>query len=125
MARMTSKGPGKDASDHSADSWRRRLQSDLDAYLHPQASARQCPNTTAGIAALLAWLAQGAVHRVIFEPTGAYHHRRHAQAHHPRERNPPRATQLDAKNRLITTDTIASYRKLKQGHARLGMGAWP
>jgi len=47
----------------------------LDVYLHPQASARQFPNTTAGIAALMAWLAQGAVHRVIFEPTGAYHHR--------------------------------------------------
>ncbi|RZI63857.1 MAG: IS110 family transposase [Pseudomonas sp.] len=47
----------------------------LDVYLHPQASARQFPNTAAGIATLLAWLAQGAVHRVIFEPTGAYHHR--------------------------------------------------
>ena len=47
----------------------------LDVYLHPQASARQFPNTAAGIATLLTWLAQGAVHRVIFEPTGAYHHR--------------------------------------------------
>jgi transposase len=47
----------------------------LDVYLHPQASARQFPNTAVGIATLLAWLAQGAVHRVIFEPTGAYHHR--------------------------------------------------
>ncbi len=47
----------------------------LEVYLHPQASARQFPNTAAGIATLLAWLAQGAVHRVIFEPTGAYHHR--------------------------------------------------
>ena len=47
----------------------------LDVYLHPQASARQFPTTAAGIAALLAWLAQGAVHRVIFEPTGPYHHR--------------------------------------------------
>jgi transposase len=47
----------------------------LEVYLHPQASARQFPNTAVGIATLLAWLAQGAVHRVIFEPTGAYHHR--------------------------------------------------
>ena len=47
----------------------------LDVYLHPQAAARQFPNTASGIAALLAWLAQGAIHRVIFEPTGAYHHR--------------------------------------------------
>lgn len=45
----------------------------LDVYLHPQATARQFPNTTAGITALLAWLGQIAVHRVIFEPTGAYH----------------------------------------------------
>lgn len=47
----------------------------LDVYLHPQASARQFPNTAVGIATLLAWLARGAVHRVIFEPTSAYHHR--------------------------------------------------
>ncbi len=46
----------------------------LDVYLHPQAVARQFPNTPAGITALLAWLAQGGVHRVVFEPTGAYHH---------------------------------------------------
>lgn len=47
----------------------------LDVFLHPQAVARQFPNTPAGIAALLAWLAQSSVHRVIFEPTGAYHYR--------------------------------------------------
>ncbi len=46
----------------------------LDVYLHPQATARQFPNTTAGITALLAWLGQTIVHRIIFEPTGAYHH---------------------------------------------------
>jgi len=45
----------------------------LDVYLHPQATARQFPNTTAGINALIAWLGQSAVHRVAFEPTGAYH----------------------------------------------------
>ena len=45
----------------------------LDVYLHPQATARQFPNTAAGIKALLAWLDQTSVHRVIFEPTGAYH----------------------------------------------------
>ena len=47
----------------------------LDVYLHPQATARQFPNTAVGIKALLAWLTQTSVHRVIFEPTGAYHHR--------------------------------------------------
>lgn len=45
----------------------------LDVYLHPQATARQFPNTTAGIDALIAWLGQTTVHRVVFEPTGAYH----------------------------------------------------
>jgi len=45
----------------------------LDVYLHPQATACQFPNTAAGIKALLEWLGQTSVHRVIFEPTGAYH----------------------------------------------------
>jgi transposase len=45
----------------------------LDVYLHPQATACQFPNTAVGIKALLAWLGQTSVHRVIFEPTGAYH----------------------------------------------------
>ena len=47
----------------------------LDVYLHPQAIARQFPNTMAGVTDLLSWLGQGPIHRVIFEPTGAYHHR--------------------------------------------------
>jgi transposase len=47
----------------------------LDVYLHPQAAAREFPNTAVGIADLLSWLGQGPVHRVVFEPTGAYHHR--------------------------------------------------
>lgn len=47
----------------------------LDAHLHPQAAAQQFPNTAAGIADLLLWLGQAPVHRVVFEPTGAYHHR--------------------------------------------------
>ena len=45
----------------------------LDVYLHPQATACQFPNTAVGIKALLAWLGQTSVHRVVFEPTGAYH----------------------------------------------------
>lgn len=47
----------------------------LDVYLHPQAIARQFPNTMAGVVDLLSWLGQRPIHRVIFEPTGAYHHR--------------------------------------------------
>ena len=45
----------------------------LDVYLHPQATARQFPNTLAGIKTLIAWLEQTSVHRVVFEPTGPYH----------------------------------------------------
>jgi transposase len=45
----------------------------LDVYLHPQATARQFPNTTAGITALLGWLGQTHLSRVVFEATGAYH----------------------------------------------------
>ena len=47
----------------------------LDVYLHPEAPARQFPNTAAGITALLAWLKQYPISCVVFEPTGAYHHR--------------------------------------------------
>ena len=45
----------------------------LDVYLHPQATARQFPNTAAGIKSLLTWLGETSIHRVVFEPTGAYH----------------------------------------------------
>ena len=45
----------------------------LDVYLHPQATARQFPNTAAGIKSLLTWLSETSIHRVVFEPTGAYH----------------------------------------------------
>ena len=45
----------------------------LDVYFHPQANARQIPNTNAGINALLALLGQTPLNRVVFEPTGAYH----------------------------------------------------
>ncbi|MBV9119137.1 MAG: IS110 family transposase [Chloroflexi bacterium] len=45
----------------------------LDVYLHPQTTARQFPNTAAGIRAFLTWLKSVAIHRVVFEPTGAYH----------------------------------------------------
>ena len=64
MTATTAQTVGVDISKHN-----------LDVYLHPQAVARQFPNTTAGIADLLSWLGQGPVHGVVFEPTGPYHHR--------------------------------------------------
>jgi transposase len=46
----------------------------LDVHLHPDAAARQFANTPKGFAALLAWLAERQISRIVFEPTGAYHH---------------------------------------------------
>ena len=46
----------------------------LDAYLHPNATARRFANTAKGFADLLGWLAEWQISRIVFEPTGAYHH---------------------------------------------------
>lgn len=46
----------------------------LDAHLHPAGLARRFANTPKGRRALIGWLAEVAVARVAFEPTGAYHH---------------------------------------------------
>ena len=46
----------------------------LDAYLHPQGLARRFPNNAKGFKALLAWLTDTSLARIVFEPTGAYHH---------------------------------------------------
>ena len=72
---MTRKGPGKMAPTIAQAVGIDIFKLTLDVYLHPQAAARQFPNTAAGITPLLAWLDQTLVHRVIFEPTGAYHRR--------------------------------------------------
>ncbi len=46
----------------------------LDVYLHPAGIARQFANTAKGIAALIGWLSGHEIARVVFEPTGPYHH---------------------------------------------------
>jgi transposase len=46
----------------------------LDVYLHPAAIACQFANDLRGIKALLGWLADRQIIRVVFEPTGRYHH---------------------------------------------------
>lgn len=43
-------------------------------YLHPAGKARQFANDSKGWKALLGWLADCPVVRVVFEPTGRYHH---------------------------------------------------
>lgn len=46
----------------------------LDVYLHPAGIARKFANDPKGIQALLGWLAEYMVVRIVFEPTGRYHH---------------------------------------------------
>ena len=47
----------------------------LDVHLHPDSLARRFTNSSKGFTALIDWLAQqGRAQRIIFEPTGAYHH---------------------------------------------------
>jgi transposase len=46
----------------------------LDVHLHPAGVARRFGNSRKGRRALIAWLAEIPVARVVFEPTGSYHH---------------------------------------------------
>jgi transposase len=46
----------------------------LDAHAFPIGHAHSFPNTRDGFKVLLKWLAKFGVVRVVFEPTGAYHH---------------------------------------------------
>lgn len=46
----------------------------LDAHAYPNGQAQSFPNTPNGFKVLLKWLAKFDVVRVVFEPTGAYHH---------------------------------------------------
>lgn len=46
----------------------------LDVHLYPAGIARQFTNDAKGIKALLSWLAERLVARVVFEPTGRYHY---------------------------------------------------
>ena len=46
----------------------------LDVHLHPAGTARRFTNDAKGIDLLLGWLAGYLVVRVVFEPTGRYHH---------------------------------------------------
>lgn len=47
----------------------------LDVHFHPAGNARQFANDAHGIKALLGWLGEHNIARVVFEPTGPYHHR--------------------------------------------------
>jgi transposase len=47
----------------------------LDVHLHSAGIARQFTNDASGIKALLGWLGDRDIARIVFEPTGPYHHR--------------------------------------------------
>lgn len=47
----------------------------LDVHLHPAGIARQFANDANGIKALIGWLGDRDIVRIVFEPTGPYHHR--------------------------------------------------
>jgi transposase len=46
----------------------------LDVHLHPDGDTRQFANTARGFTTMLEWLAGRQISRIVFEPTGAYHH---------------------------------------------------
>lgn len=46
----------------------------LDVHLHPAGSARQFTNDAKGIKSLIGWLGGHDIARIVFEPTGPYHH---------------------------------------------------
>lgn len=46
----------------------------VDAHLHPAGIARQFTNDAKGLKALMGWLGGRQVTRVVYEPTGRYHH---------------------------------------------------
>jgi transposase len=46
----------------------------LDVHLHPEGTARRVTNNAQGFTTLIAGLGERRIERVVFEPTGAYHH---------------------------------------------------
>ena len=96
----------------------------LDVCLYPSAIARRFANTATGFTALIAWLDRHPVGRVIFEPTGAYHHaleRRLAQTRHPAGQGQPAAgAPLRRGHRQASQDRCRRRR-----HARPASAPWP
>jgi transposase len=74
MARMTSQGPEKMASMIAQSVGVDISKDTLDVHLHPAGAARRFANTRPGRCRLIAWLAEVPIARIVFEPTGPYHH---------------------------------------------------
>jgi transposase len=83
----------------------------LDVHLHPAGTARRFLHTRTGRSGLIAWLAKFTIVRIVFEPTGPYHHafERHlAEAGLPLAKVNPRQARrfAEAIGRHAKTDRI-------------------
>lgn len=83
----------------------------LDVHLHPAGASRRFANDAKGFSALIACLKGFAIARVVFEPTGAYHHafeRRLAEAGLPLAKVNPRQARrfAEAIGRHAKTDAV-------------------
>ena len=101
----------------------------LDVCLYPSTIARCFANTATGFTGLIAWLDRHSVERVIFEPTGAYHHaleRRLAQTGIPLVKvNPLQARRFaEAIGRRAKTDAVDAAMLARFG-ALAGLPARP
>ena len=81
----------------------------LDVHVHPANLSRRFANDAKGCFALIAWLRDFVIARIMFEPTGAYHHlfeRRLAEAGLPFAKVNPRQARRFAEGvgRLAKTD---------------------
>ena len=83
----------------------------LDVHLHPAGTARRFANTRRGRSGLIAWLAEFMIARIVFEPTGPYHHgfeRQLAEAGQPLAKINPRQARrfAEAVGRHAKTDAV-------------------
>ena len=83
----------------------------LDVHVHPADLSRRFANNASGCSALIVWLRDFVIARVVFEPTGAYHHlfeRRLVAAGRPFAKVNPRQARrfAEAIGRHAKTDAI-------------------
>ncbi len=83
----------------------------LDVHLHPAGKARRFANTRKGRLGLIAWLAEFTITRIVFEPTGPYHHgfeRQLAEAGQPLAKVNPRQARrfAEAVGQHAKTDAV-------------------
>jgi transposase len=91
-----------------------------DAHLHPTGVARRFANTQTGRSELIAWLTGFTVARIVFEPTGPYHHafeRQVAEAGLPLAKvNPRQARRFAAAlGRHAKTDAVDAATLARRG----------